>query len=141
MMKTQWQDYRSLELIPDSVPEPAEIKPTLKTQLKEAWRKLLAPFDGTLDEEPYEYLERCLELDCSKLYGNQQSGFWQNLQTWFGHSLFDCRISQSPEPEVWQTTDRSGNLWWHVYDPLTGQTADLESEEAVQIWLDDRLSW
>lgn len=139
-MKTQWQNYRNLELIPDSVPEPADIKPTLTTQLKDVWRRLLSHFDGTLDEEPYEYLERCLELDGSKLYG-KQSGFWQNVQTWFSHSVLDCRISHHAEPEIWQTADRTGNLWWHVYDPITGQTADLESEEAVQIWLDDRLSW
>jgi hypothetical protein len=135
-MKTQWQDYKSLELIPDSVPDPESISLTFANRIGEFWRQIFAPFSSTSVEEPYEYLERCLELDSSKLFSDKRSSPWYKFRTFFS-DLFDCRISHSPEPEVWQSADSVGNLWWHVYDPMTGQSADLESEEEVQIWLEE----
>ncbi len=40
------------------------------------------------------------------------------------------------EPEIRHKRDRFGNEWWYVYDPATGETAHLGSEDEVRIWLD-----
>jgi hypothetical protein len=45
-------------------------------------------------------------------------------------------VTPTYEPEVWQTTDRAGNIWWNVYNPITAQTLYMETEEEVMIWLD-----
>lgn len=90
--KAQWQLYKKLELIPDSVPQPKA--------------------------------------------GVAGIGAWfANL--W--HSL--TRFHGTNEPDIWQTMDRHGNLWWNAYDPATGQISYLSSEEEVLMWLDQRHSF
>jgi hypothetical protein len=88
----QWQLYKRLELIPDSVSQPRAGLAGVADWLGQVWRSL-AIFGG------------------------------------------------SSEPNIWQTMDRHGNLWWHAYDPATGQTSYLSSEEEVLIWLDQRHSF
>lgn len=92
MTQAQWQLYKRLELIPDSVAQP-------KTGLL-------------------------------------------GVTEWFANLWRSLIISDSTnEPDIWQTTDRHGNLWWHAYDPVTGQTSYLSSEEEVLMWLDQRHSF
>ena len=43
-----------------------------------------------------------------------------------------------PELTVKQKVDRSGNVFWYVYDPMTERTAYLTSEEEVRIWIEER---
>jgi hypothetical protein len=91
--KAQWQLYKQLELIPDSVAQP-------------------------------------------------KTGLLANIGEWFAnlwHSLTSS--SRTNEPDIWQTTDRYGNLWWRAYDPVTGQTSYLSSEDEVLMWLDQRHSF
>ncbi|NJP09872.1 MAG: hypothetical protein HC866_10620 [Leptolyngbyaceae cyanobacterium RU_5_1] len=38
-------------------------------------------------------------------------------------------------PEVWCVPDQAGNVWWHIYDPLTGETQYLLLDDEVQSWL------
>jgi hypothetical protein len=90
--QAQWQLYKRLELIPDSVPQPKSGLAGIAERLARMWRSL-------------EFL---------------------------GHSR---------EPNIWQTMDRHGNLWWHAYDPTTGQTSYLSSQEEVLMWLDQRNSF
>ena len=45
-------------------------------------------------------------------------------------------LSHPSELEVRETYDRSGNLWWYVYDPKTGRSAWLDSEDEVRIWIE-----
>jgi alpha-D-ribose 1-methylphosphonate 5-triphosphate synthase subunit PhnH len=51
-------------------------------------------------------------------------------------SLFTLLAGQS-EPKIWQTVDRAG-IVWHVYDPVTGSSADFISEQEVRVWLEQR---
>ncbi|PSB32211.1 hypothetical protein [Stenomitos frigidus] len=44
-------------------------------------------------------------------------------------------VTYKPELKVWQSVDRSGNLWWNGYNPATGDSVVLESEQEVRIWL------
>lgn len=40
------------------------------------------------------------------------------------------------ESHLWQSFDWAGFACWHLYDPLTGQTLDLNSRNDVRTWLD-----
>ncbi len=90
--KAQWQLYKKLELIPDSVVQPT-------------------------------------------------TGFARIIE-WFANLWHSVTIpGKTSEPAIWQTMDRYGNLWWHAYDPATGQTSYLSSEDEVLMWLDQRHSF
>lgn len=87
--QAQWQLYKKLELIPDSVAQP-------------------------------------------------KAGL-SSVVEWFANVWHALVISESSnEPDIWQTLDRHGNVWWHAYDPMTGQTSYLSSEAEVLMWLDQR---
>ena len=45
------------------------------------------------------------------------------------------------EPIVKQARDKKGRIWWYVYDPTTGRSAHLASEEEVLIWLDELFAY
>ncbi|MBD2460337.1 hypothetical protein H6G89_04700 [Oscillatoria sp. FACHB-1407] len=48
-------------------------------------------------------------------------------------------MTQSPEPHIWQESDRqTGNTWWCAYDPITQQSLYAESEGEVLEWLERR---
>ncbi len=47
-------------------------------------------------------------------------------------------LTRAGEPQVWQKCDRHGNVFYHVYDPISQTSACLESEQAVRIWLESR---
>jgi hypothetical protein len=55
--------------------------------------------------------------------------FWQYLVT---------SIVQGQEPRIWQHTDRSGQIWWHGYDPLTERSICVDCEAEMRIWLEER---
>jgi hypothetical protein len=46
----------------------------------------------------------------------------------------------SDEPRIWQKRDRSGNIWWYVYDPLSDRFIQLPSEQEVRQWLEQKFS-
>jgi hypothetical protein len=48
------------------------------------------------------------------------------------------RLTRSPEPQVKFRRDRHGYHHWEVFDPATGQTALLDSAQAVRMWLEQR---
>jgi YD repeat-containing protein len=45
-------------------------------------------------------------------------------------------LTQKPELQIREICDRAGNTWWYVYDPATGRTAWLDSENEVRIWIE-----
>lgn len=45
------------------------------------------------------------------------------------------------EPQIWQKADGQGDIYWKVYDPVTGRTAYFGSEAEVHIWLEQRYYW
>jgi hypothetical protein len=137
-MKTHWQIYKELELIPDSVSAPQSHKLAVLRRLGQVYRSLLEPpSQRPSHEQQLEYLERCLALDCSK--PDTGTNIWHKFWTFLNQPLVFPPLFTNPEPHVWKSADRAGYTWWHVYDPITGQTADLESEEEVCIWIEERL--
>lgn len=55
-----------------------------------------------------------------------------------GLSNLVTRLAGNPEPQIWQTRDRQGDLIWHVYDPMNNQSSVFQSEMEVRVWLDQR---
>ena len=42
------------------------------------------------------------------------------------------------ELQVWQTQDRDGYQWWHMYDRATGYYATAESEAELRTLIEQR---
>jgi hypothetical protein len=59
------------------------------------------------------------------------SQFWQSFVRF---------LSGSSEPRISQKRDRSGNLYFQVHDPVSGQSLSLYSEQEVRMWIDQRYS-
>ena len=138
VMKSQWQVYKELELLPDAV-EPPSIHSPLVAFLDRWWRSLLDRRAESLDyENQVEYLERRFTLLYER--STARTKLWRSLWRLLNQPIgFQPHNLIHSEPEVRQTLDQTGQTWWTVYDPLTGQTAYLESEAEVQIWLEERL--
>jgi hypothetical protein len=145
-MKTQWQVYKELELIPDAVscPHPFTIgkylihlrqKPQVETQ-----RSPLSPlnkFACIAWQQNVNHLEQCLTI--SDFDTQASRNLWHNFLGFVDQVLEKWQIiAVAPEPTVSQKTNAAGDLLWQVHDPRTGKTIDLESAEAVQVWLDER---
>ncbi|MEO0408565.1 MAG: hypothetical protein AAF289_14555 [Cyanobacteria bacterium P01_A01_bin.135] len=47
-------------------------------------------------------------------------------------------VDTNQEPRIIAIRDRSGQLQWRVYDPVSGYTGTFASEDAVRVWLDQR---
>lgn len=47
-------------------------------------------------------------------------------------------LTKAPEPRIGIVKDSFGKTVWCVYDPITGQSARLDSETEVRIWLEKR---
>lgn len=55
---------------------------------------------------------------------------WQSVIRYF---------TTQDEPKIWQSKDWFGHSWWNVYLPKTGQTARFNSEDEIQVWLEENL--
>jgi hypothetical protein len=42
------------------------------------------------------------------------------------------------EPRITQRHDRQGNLYYQIYDPMTGRSASFGSESEIRWWLEQR---
>lgn len=134
-MENYWQIYQQLEQIPAAVPQQQTTASPIVKQVIKIWRSLLDKDAAQLTQiQQIQRLERCYESD---LVVRRPSG-WQRLWTVLNQPLLSLRFSQCQEPQVWKTIDSVGRVWWHVFDPNTGRTASLDSEEEVQIWLEER---
>lgn len=47
-------------------------------------------------------------------------------------------INKNTEPKVWQKCDRQGNIYWLVFNPITGFYSYFSSEQEVRIWIEER---
>ncbi len=52
--------------------------------------------------------------------------------------LFIQFFASSSEPRIWTTTERYGNTFWHVYDPVSDKSKTLRSESEMRVWLEQR---
>ncbi len=68
-MKTNWQHYKELELIPSSAREPRRNKLAIVFPLDKMWQLFLnALVQEHLYEQRTEYLERCWTLNYAEPY-------------------------------------------------------------------------
>ena len=60
------------------------------------------------------------------------------LFSWVGNvwSFLIDQLIGSNEPRIWQECNRSGEIYWRVYDPYTGRSAYCDSEDEVRAWLE-----
>jgi hypothetical protein len=73
-MKTHWQRYKELEILPDFIPDPSIEAGTFMYPLREAWRILLNVLaDELVYEQQIEFLERCLAQDLLEFYTDKKS--------------------------------------------------------------------
>ncbi|WP_416673204.1 hypothetical protein [Egbenema bharatensis] len=47
------------------------------------------------------------------------------------------RLVSSNELQVWQTTDRAGQTYWHAYDPVTHASVVCQSESEMATWIEE----
>jgi hypothetical protein len=47
-------------------------------------------------------------------------------------------LTLNEEPQIWETIDHSGKVWWKIYDPVSDEFFQLESQQEVLIWLEER---
>ena len=59
----------------------------------------------------------------------------QRLGEWLIHLLVS-----DPTPSIQIKCDRNGKVIFKVFDPVTGLTTQLSSEEEVRVWLEGRYS-
>ena len=68
-MKTQWQTYKALELIPDSAPEPKANHLMQGLLISHLWRSLInALAQEHVYEQRRDYFERCWAIDYADPY-------------------------------------------------------------------------
>ena len=54
---------------------------------------------------------------------------WEGLLTLF---------SERKEPKIWRKRDRAGNWYFRVFDPITGASSVMDSEQELRVWLEKR---
>ena len=139
-MKHQWQTYKSLELLPDSIASPQPSHSIIVLQLSKIWRSLANGLNHHLvDEQQVHRLEECWKLDVNDCDRSIEPNIWHKVWVVLNQPIFQWNFSTSTEPEIRQVSDQSGHVWWYAYDPMTGEKVYLESESEVQIWLEERL--
>jgi hypothetical protein len=47
-------------------------------------------------------------------------------------------IIGNQEPQIWQEVDRHGQLYWHGYDPQSGNYFTSDSEAEMRVWVEQR---
>jgi hypothetical protein len=53
---------------------------------------------------------------------------WRSLVAALGDNL---------EMRVWKTEDKTGRSLWKLYDPISGETFDFDSENEVRTWIEE----
>lgn len=83
-------------------------------------------------------------LDTEKLEFNfSQAGQKQVKQSKLFSALkriwFDllATLTKGNELEIWQTSDRFGNTWWHAYNPANGRSTTLATEAEMRVWIEE----
>jgi hypothetical protein len=47
-------------------------------------------------------------------------------------------LKQSSQVQVWQTSDRHGNISWSGRDPINERAISQVSEDCIRVWLEQR---
>lgn len=57
------------------------------------------------------------------------------------NSILQCLSSlviSNDELKIWQTRDWQGQIWWHAFDPKTGHSTYVATEDEMRVWLEKR---
>lgn len=139
-MNIQWHIYRNLELIPDTVTEPQASNSAFVIRLTEGWRSLVNKIvDNFSLERQVDHLEKCWFLNGTEHKNRNWATTASTVWLFLNQPIFKNSFPTSPEPIIRQLSDDRGEVFWCAYDPLTREEIFLESEEEVQIWLEERL--
>ena len=79
---------------------------------------------------------RALELippDYSPSRGSRLKNALKVARQWVA-----CLFADPHEPRIRRGIHKNGALFWHVYDPVTGESAHLFEELEVRMWLEER---
>jgi hypothetical protein len=98
------------------------------------FNQLLIEEKITMQTETQKALYYELELITDTVAQAENHSFW-GWWTRIWRSLIEALAAEN-EPQVWSSTDRFGHVWWYVYCPETGRTAQFASAEEARIWLD-----
>ncbi|MEM9003207.1 MAG: hypothetical protein AAGE59_06730 [Cyanobacteria bacterium P01_F01_bin.86] len=79
----------------------------------------------------YQSLELLPESSTSSARSPLLRQWWQQQWRWFNQSQYSM-------PVIWKTLDRQKNTRWNIFDPATGRTMFLLSEQAFQSWFTKR---
>lgn len=63
---------------------------------------------------------------------------FEGVGNWLNHAVkaIAHALIGNSDPLIWQKTDRNGNTWWIIDDPLTGTRFHAISEEEVRAWIE-----
>ncbi len=77
-----------------------------------------------------------LKTTTSLAYQPAIAAWFKAIGHWFTETFNLQSVSCEPEIQVCQTFDRTGSLWWYAVNPVTGQSAWLESSDEAQSWIE-----
>lgn len=140
-MKTQWQIYKELEQIPNGTFPPSANKLMIAFYQSKFWQNLVTQHYQDLSyPEKVEFLQHCLQLNNldANVDKNKKFGLWQIIWAILNQPIHLPKPFSSQEPYVWTSCNHFGQLIWHIFDPKTGNTLELDSEEQVLVWLEKR---
>jgi hypothetical protein len=75
------------------------------------------------------------ELISASKTDSYQQKLTSHLQQ-IGQLVINALFSE-PEFKIRKSKDRQGNVWWYAYDPKTGHTGCLASEQEVRMWIEE----
>lgn len=138
-MKTQWEIYQKLELIPETVLSPLDERGISGFYKSKIWRSLVIFCVNHLSEQQtFNHIEGCFEIDSSAPNSTKRFHFFKTIWIILNQPIQLSDFSNKSEPYIWKSSNVSGFTQWHIYDPKSGLTHDLDSEEDVLIWLKKR---
>jgi len=138
-MKTKWQIYRQLELIPDTVLLPSSEQGISRFYQGKIWHSLVNYCTKNLSEQQtFDHLDACFKLDNSDPNLIKKFRFFQTIWLILNQPIQPDNFLTKSYPYIWKSSNFSGSAQWHIYDPQSGLTYDLDSEEDVLIWLEKR---
>jgi len=130
-MESQWQNYRNLEQIDGTIASPPAQQTLLSRLLSYFWRSRLNHYTEQLSSaQQLAHLEACF-VGQPKSLKQRLAELWQVLL-----QPLLRRSQTSAKPHIWQSRSWNGEERWHVYDPMSGQTTVLLSEQDLLIWLE-----
>lgn len=79
---------------------------------------------------------RLVGIDLRALPAKQTQGRWLfSAMNQIGQFLLVAAVG-GDNLKIWQTADRDGNSWWHGFDPLTGRSTWVATDDEMRAWID-----